>query len=217
MATGSSAACGPKCETPVCCEAVEGACPVGQREGHPLASAGPPAAVRTRRSLSRGGSGSRQNEHSDSPQTAAPQRPSQRRPLEMPWPVCVSRVNADGNILNPRKPRKRTDGGVEGQCWVVLSSPSRPGGCGPRRPCKTAPLGDAEVRWGSVPGAQEHPRARGQRGRAPTRPLVSRWEEGLCARQSLRARAAQEGGGRGSQHLTWRWERKNPNLRERVL
>ena len=58
------------------------------------------------------------------------------------------------------------------------------------------PLGDAGVRRGAVPGAQEHPIARGQRGRAPTHPLVSRWEEGLCACQSLRTRAAQEGGDR---------------------
>lgn len=81
-----------------------------------------------------------------------------------------------------------------GRSRVVLSSPSRPGGSGPRMSCKTVPLADAGVRERAVPGAQEHPRARGQRGRAPTLPLVSRWEEGLCARWSLRTRAAQEAG-----------------------
>ena len=41
-----------------------------------------------------------------------PQHPPQVCPLETPRPVRVSRANADGNILNPRKPRQRTDGGV---------------------------------------------------------------------------------------------------------
>ena len=42
----------------------------------------------------------------------AHQHPPQVCPLETPWPVRVSRVNADGNILNPWKPRQRTDSGV---------------------------------------------------------------------------------------------------------
>lgn len=63
-------ACGPKFETPCVLQGSGRSLPHGAERGGPPASAGPPAAVCTRRLLSRAVSGSRQNEHRDSLWTA---------------------------------------------------------------------------------------------------------------------------------------------------
>ena len=176
MVAGSSAAgaCGLKFETLCVLRGGGRSLPRGAERGGPPASAGSPAAVCTCRSLSRAVSGSRQNEHTDSPWTA-PQPPASTPGVPFgnapacPCLPCQRRWKYSEPQEAETEDRRRggvkvLSGAVKPQPpWRVWAEEALQDGTpwGMQGCVREQSLGDAGVRRGAVPGAQEHPRAKG--------------------------------------------------------